>query len=239
IIIPYDKTVKNKDKITAILIKEDGTRETVGGVYDNLTKTVKFLTNEPGKFAIEEGTKEFEDIAKHKWAREAIESMAVKGVIDGKDNNQFDPSANITRAEFSALISRSLKYNEASNNKVPFTDIDSAKWYYGSIVSVYENGLINGRAEEIFDPEGSITREEMAKIIGKVLENNYYKEQDKEELNKFEDNTSISPWAEKGTATATYNGIINGDNGNFKPRKNATRAETAVMLYRLYELIMD
>lgn len=239
ITILYDKTVKNKNKITTTLIREDGTKESIGGVYDNLTKTVKFLTNKPGKFVIEKGIKEFKDIAKHKWAQEAIESMAVKGVINGKNNNQFDPSANITRAEFSALVSRSLKYNEASNKKVPFTDVDSAKWYYSSIASVYENGLINGRSEEIFDPEGNITREEIAKIIGQILENNYYKKQDKKELNKFKDNASISPWAKKEAAIAAYNDIINGDNGNFKPKENATRAEMAVMLYRLYELIMD
>ena len=61
----------------------------------------------------------------------------------------------------------------------------------------------------------------------------------KKELDKFIDNGSIASWAEEGAAMAAYNGIINGVDGEFKPKTNGTRAETAVMLYRLYGLVMD
>ena len=237
--LPYDKKVENSDKITAILIKEDGTKEAIGGVYDEATKTVKFTTNQSGKFIVEEGIKEFKDTVNHKWAEEAIESMAVKGIIGGKSEDKFDPSANITRAEFAALASRMLKLNENTSEDTPFTDVDNSKWYYNSIAAVYENGLINGKSNTTFDPEGNITREEMAKIIGSILENNSYKKQDNEELTKFDDNNFISPWAQEGAAIAVHNGVIGGTDGKFIPKEKATRAETAVMLYRLYELILD
>ena len=153
--------------------------------------------------------------------------------------DKFDPSANITRAEFAALASRMLKLNENTSEDTPFTDVDNSKWYYNSIAAVYENGLINGKSNTTFDPEGNITREEMAKIIGNILENNSYKKQDNEELTKFDDNNFISPWAQEGAAIAVHNGVIGGTDGKFMPKEKATRAETAVMLYRLYELIMD
>ena len=237
--LPYDENIRDKNKVTAILLKEDGTKEVIGGVYDELTKTVKFLTNKPGKFTLEERIKEFKDTEKHQWAEEAIESMAVKGIINGKTDEVFDPSAKITRAEFAALISRMLKYDETSNHEIPFKDVNNNKWYYNSIISVYENGLINGKTATIFDPEGNITREEMAKIVGNILKNNFYKKHDKKELDKFIDNGSIASWAEEGAAMAAYNGIINGIDGEFKPKTNGTRAETAVMLYRLYGFVMD
>lgn len=237
--LPYDKKATNGDKVTAVLIKEDGTKEVVGGVYDEATKTVKFITEQTGKFIVEEGSKEFQDTGKHKWALDAIESMAVKGIINGKSDTTFAPTANITRAEFAALASRMLKLNENSSRDIPFADVDNSKWYYNSVAAVYDNGLINGKSNTTFDPEGNITREEMAKIIGNILENHHYKGQATSELAKFNDKDSVSPWAQNGAAMAVHNGIITGDAGKFNPKSNATRAETAVMLYRLYELVMD
>lgn len=79
----------------------------------------------------------------------------------------------------------------------------------------------------------------MAKIIGNILESNSYKKQDKKELAKFKDKNSIAPWAEETASIAVYNGVIDGSNGKFMPKQNATRAEAAMMLYRLYELIMN
>lgn len=66
-----------------------------------------------------------------------------------------------------------------------------------------------------------------------------YKSQDTEVLEQFTDVDSISKWAKEGSAIAVYNKLINGDNGKFMPNKDATRAETATILYRLYGLIMD
>lgn len=237
--LPYDKKVVSKDKVTVVLIKEDGTKESVGGVYDEATKTVKFTTNQSGKFIVEEGAKEFKDTSKHKWAEEAIESMAVKGIIDGKSQDKFAPKDNITRAEFAALASRMLKYNEETEKQLPFKDVKKDKWYYNSVSAVYENGLMEGKSDKGFDPEGNITREEMAKIIGGILEKNSYKKQDKKELAKFKDKDSVAPWAQEAAAIAVHNGVIDGSNGKFKPKSNATRAEAAVMLYRLYELILN
>lgn len=236
--LPYGENVRNKNNITAILIKEDGTREAMGGIYDASTKTIKFLTNRLGKFTVEERTREFKDIGSYKWAEAAIESMAVKGIINGRTEEQFVPSDNITRAEFAALISRMLKYNENIDGGIPFKDVSLDKWYYSSIVAVYRNGLMEGKAEDVFDPEGHITREEMAKIIGSILEDNFYKKQEIKELDKFLDKDQIASWAQDGATMAVENEIIVGDNGKFMPKEKATRAEAAVMLYRLYELVI-
>ena len=55
---------------------------------------------------------------------------------------------------------------------------------------------------------------------------------------KFSDGDSIASWEEEGAGLTVYNEIIKGSDGKFNPKANATRAETTVMLYRLYELIM-
>jgi len=100
------------------------------------------------------------------------------------------------------------------------------------------NGLINGKSTTSFNPNENITREEMSKIIGLILTQSSYKKQDKKSLTNFSDGNIIASWAEEGAAISVYNGVIQGANGKFNPKANATRAEAAVMLFRLYDLII-
>lgn len=237
--ISYDKEVRNADSITVILTDENGNEEIMGGIYDTNTKTVKFLTNKWGKFTVRESINEFRDLSGAEWAKAAIRSLSVKGIMKGKSEDMFAPSDYITRAEFTAIMSRMLKFNENIVQELPFKDVAEDVWYYNSIAAVYGNGLISGKSSESFDPEGNITRQEMAVIIGNMLGNNLNTSQAEGELNKFKDWDSIANWAESSVATATGNGVTVGIDGNFMPNKNTTRAEAAVMVYRLYPLIMN
>lgn len=239
IILPYNITnIRDKGNLTVVLVKEDGTKELIGGLYDSSFNGIKFLTHKLGKFIVEENNTEFKDLSNHKWAAEAVNSMAAKGIIGGRSADEFVPAANITRAEFSALVSRMLKYNEDLDINLPFKDVNIGKWYYKSVSAIYKDGLINGKSIVSFDPDGYITREEMSKIIGEILEKNSYKKQGKSILTKFSDGNTIAPWAEEGAGITVHNKIIKGSSGKFNPKSNATRAETSVMLYRLYELII-
>lgn len=238
IILPYNSSISNKDNLTVVLVEKDKTKSLVGGIYDLSTKSVTFLTHKLGEFRVEENTVEFKDLASYSWAEQAINSMAAKGIIGGKATDKFSPADNITRAEFAALISRMLKYNEDIQGNLTFSDVKADNWFYKPVLTVCMNGLINGKSSTNFDPNGNITREEMSKIIGLVLAQSSYKKQDKKLLTKFSDGSTIASWAEEGAAISIYNGVIQGANDRFNPKANATRAEAAVMLYRLYDLIM-
>ncbi len=238
IIIPYDINGNDKNDLTLVLANEDKTKELIGGVYDSETKCMKFITHKSGEFKVETNKAEFKDLSNYEWADEAVNSMAAKGIIGGRTSEEFVPASNITRAEFSALISRMMKYNDDLDINLPFKDVNTDKWYFKSVGAVYRNDLINGKSPVSFDPDGYITREEMSKIIGAILDKNLYKTQDKSVLMKFSDVDSISAWAEQGAGLTAYNEVIKGSDGRFNPKANATRAETAVMLYRLYDLII-
>ncbi|SHK22549.1 S-layer homology domain-containing protein [Tepidibacter formicigenes] len=237
--IPYKGDIKNKENITVFYINDNKNLEPMGGVYDSETKTVKFITNHFSKYFAKEYTKSFSDLENTKWAKDAVEIMAAKGIVNGKENNKFSPNDNITRAEFAALITRMLKCVDC-DSEIPFEDVNKNDWYYKSIASAYSNGLINGKGDTVFDPNGDITREEMSKIIASVLERKGYKRAKIEELNVFKDKEKIASWAKEGVATSVREGIINGiDEKSFVPKQKATRAQAAVMLYRLYNSIMN
>ena len=105
------------------------------------------------------------------------------------------------------------------------------------MLKILEKGYINGKSKNTFDPNGNITREEIAKIIGEIAKD-YDVKIEKESLNKFNDNGKISPWAKEGAEISNSLGIIKGSDGMFNPKNNGTRAEVVTMLFRLYEILL-
>lgn len=238
--IPYNGSAEDGDKITVFLLKDDGTIEAVGGLYDPATNWIKFITNHFSKYFAKPSIKEFDDMTSYIWAKEAISIMAGKGFIKGRNGEVFDPGANITRAEFAAIVVRMLKYESLDREVIPFKDVKKDDWYYGVISAAYQNNLINGKSNEIFDPNGNITRQEIAKIIANVLNVKAYKQVDKDELEMFIDKGDIANWAENAVALTAKLGIVKGmENATFAPAENANRAQAAVMLYRLYKVLMS
>jgi len=237
--LPYTKEIKVQSNIGVLQIGNEGDKEELGGAYDSTDNIIKFITMNTGRFIPQEGYKEFEDIRGNDIIGEAVRSLSSKGIIKGRTEKEYAPNENITRGEFAVLISRMMKYDEEGNKELPFKDVSKDKWYYKSVCAVYGEGLIDGKTKEIFEPQANITNEEMAKIIGNILKNNFYREQKEEEI-KYTDADEISDWARKGVAIGKYNGIFEGlDENSFNPKEKATRGNTAVMLYRLYELILN
>ncbi|WP_165000371.1 S-layer homology domain-containing protein, partial [Anaerophilus nitritogenes] len=96
----------------------------------------------------------------------------------------------------------------------------------------------SGRSATVFDPNGNITREEMATIIGKVLTQKGKEKANVNELERFSDKINIAPWADENVSLCVKEKIINGMPDNtLMPKQNANRAQGAVMLYKLYQSI--
>lgn len=237
--IPYAGTPQNAGAVTVFLLKEDGGVEPVGGLYDPASGTVKFLAAHFSRYFAKESVKQFSDLAEYAWAKEDIETLAGKGVISGKAENLFDPGAAVTRAEFAALVTRMLKYEAPSSTDLPFADVAPDSWYRDAVAAAYGSGLISGRSPGEFDPAGRITRQEMAAIMARVLEQQGYLSAQTGQLDTFSDRAEIAGWAQAAAAMTIREGIIAGmEDGRFAPAENATRAQAAVMLARLYGLVM-
>jgi len=197
---------------------------------------------------VPEGTALFGDIGRFTWAWTAIRQLYIAEVIKGKSETEFDPSGYITRAEFAALLTRLLETNiplDTPTLESIFDDVNSNKWYYKEVMSAFKAGYVNGIGIGEFNPTSNINREQIATILARVLKDRGLEAIDSNEidtiLNQFSDSTTVSPWAKAGSAMIADLGIINGvtmDNKKyFNFKENATRAEVAVMLYRLTELI--
>lgn len=239
--IPYKGEGRDEEKVEVFLLRDDGTIVSMGGEYNKDEGMVTFQTNHFSKYFAKMVGKEnqevFTDLQDYVWAKEAVEDMARKGIIHGRKEGIFDPGAPITRAEFATLVTKILAYDDAG--EIPFSDVPKDAWYYDAVAKAYYNGFISGRNERIFDPEGSITRQEMAVIIGKVLRKKGYTEGESEELTIFKDADGIAAWAKESVALCVNESIMGGmGNETFAPTEKANRAQAAVILYKLYQRMM-
>ncbi|NDL67967.1 S-layer homology domain-containing protein [Anaerotalea alkaliphila] len=215
---------------------EDGAVSPVGGRYRAKAKAVEFFTNHFSTFFVRENRVEFADVPGSHWANQYVNGFAAKGFIQGRDGITFDPEANVTRAEYVAMIARMYKLVGVAEES-PFGDVQPEDWFAGAVAAAHQAGIIRGKSVDSFDPLALITREEAAVVVANALEYAGFAQAKTTELldRKFQDTESIAAWAREAVATAVREGIINGrTQDTFVPKANATRAEAAKMLFQLY-----
>ncbi|MEW8973803.1 MAG: S-layer homology domain-containing protein [Tissierellaceae bacterium] len=232
--LPYEQ-----DGAKSTVIREDSNkkRTNIGGIYDKTNKKMIFTTNENSKYYITNGSVSFRDLQNYKWAEDSINQMSIKGIVKGKAEGIFAPQDNITRAEFATLLVKAVKAIEKDNDS-KFRDVKSDDWYADYVKIASKSNLMSGKGKDIFDPNGNITREELAQAISNVLKSSGYGSNGRDYLKEFKDNDRIAEWAREGFNLAVQFEIINGTDNRLNPSDNATRAETIVMLNRLYKLII-
>ena len=98
--------------------------------------------------------------------RAEIEALAAAGVIDGMTDTTYVPDATMTRAEFAAIIIRALGMEQKPVSV--FEDVPANAWYAGVVGSAYTAGIIQGRSDTEFVPEGTITDVEAAIMLSRA-----------------------------------------------------------------------
>ena len=180
----------------------------------------------------------FDDTDSYPWAKEAIESLYNEGVIKGMGDGSFGCARTVSRADFIVMLMRVLgRENEKFYEN--FSDVTADKYYYNAIGVAKKLGFTDGRGDNIFDPTGEISRQDMAVMVYRVLKSeSLIKPSEPETIEEmFIDAKEISGYAREAVATMSEKGILNGyETGEFKPLGSATRAETAVFMYRIFNM---
>ncbi|WP_186672552.1 NEAT domain-containing protein [Sporosarcina sp. BP05] len=180
----------------------------------------------------------FTDI-KNSFAKTYIESLTSKQIIKGLSATTFAPDAQITRAQFTVILSRALELPK-QEYKGTFSDVTTnMEWAVSEIEAASRAGIANGSGGK-FIPNEPITREQMAAMIIRSIE---YKDASvltgvKNDV-LFTDAKNISAYAKTSVDLAAGLGIISGKEINgkkvFEPKEKATRAHSAKMVYYLLE----
>ena len=172
----------------------------------------------------------FSDVSPDAWYADAVQTVYEKGLFTGTGERTFSPEANMSYAQFLTVLSRFCGDLIAKGDE---------RWYDGYVSWAIGKGLIPAEIRTNFDPEAPITRQDMAAIIGNFLEK--YKP-DYEKLttakSSYADASSISGYAMDGVNACFQAGIMRGKNdNNFSPHATTTRAQVAVTMVRLAQIM--
>ena len=175
----------------------------------------------------------FKDMKTH-WARKEVEFLGGLGIITGDDDGNFRPDDKITRAEFATLTARAIGLSEIPYEN-SYYDVLTDDWYSGWVQTCRTNNLMNGY-DGLFSPQRNITREEIAKTVVSAYNLKSGTQLVGGKSLYFNDIDQISSWAYDYIAEAADKGFVNGVTDElFMPKREATRAEAAVMLKRVYD----
>lgn len=172
-------------------------------------------------FAVDTKTA-FNDTKGH-WAEEAIQTWSNYGLVSGDNSGNFNPNASITRKDLCVILNNLIGLS-ATGHSI-YSDLEQGKYYTESMLALADKGIIKGSNNSI-RPQGLVTREEAAVIIGRA----FSLEVSESETN-FSDKNDISYWARAYVASIAHNKIMQGDTSNrFNPKKLITRAEVIKVL---------
>ncbi|USB32854.1 SwmB domain-containing protein [Paenibacillus sp. YPG26] len=249
--LPADQAVTLNGKMILRTSKNAPTAQTSMLKFDANTRTGSFLpskTSKLGNYTVltasipanivagpATGITLFSDLNTH-WARNDVNELASKLIIDGRSPNLFQPNQSITRSEFAVYIAKGLGLTPVVSSNSQFRDVSPASSSAAYINAAAKAGIITGNTDGTFQPGSPITREQMAIMMVRALSSTGYNvilgTTPSQTLRVFKDSKKIT--YQDFVAKAYQEGIIQGTSTTtFEPKGNATRAQAAVMLKRV------
>ncbi|WP_025681500.1 S-layer homology domain-containing protein [Paenibacillus massiliensis] len=228
--------------------------QNIGGVVDSKKNTVKVPLDRFGYYVVGKVGESYSDIIGHSYAREFLETMYAKGVMNPVDPvNRFGPDIYISRGEFTAMIVKGLQLPLNYSGTKHFDDVSSsltsvsptALYDFRYIETAARAGIVKGSQPRTFGPENPITRQDAAVIIAKALDLKLETNRDKvtKDLTKyFKDASSIDYYAQPSVLAIAKKGFIAGSpidasdpkaGANFNPTALTLRGDAAIIMARV------
>lgn len=228
---PSDLNGADADRLGIYYLNPASNRwEYVGGKVDPQAHTVSARLSHFSRYTVFLSSRTFADVADH-WAKDSVELLAAKGIVDGNDQGEFRPNAAITRGEFAKLLARAVGLPAATPQTSTFSDVTADDWYFPYVEALAKDGIVTGYAGA-FRPNDLVTRQDMMVMVARALGG--AKPSDTSVLGNFSDAGSVSAYAQQDAAAAVAAGLFSGDgDGALRPANHATRAEAATVILRL------
>ncbi|MGG3283278.1 S-layer homology domain-containing protein [Paenibacillus solani] len=224
---------------TRFELKEDGSSEAI--LHRFAAGTVAFISHQV----------HVADVSFH-WSKDAVSDLASRMILNGTrlaeawtDINadqpaaiHFAPNAQVSRAEFAAMIVRALGLDEVQVGVPAFQDVGADDWYNGVITQAVQYGLLQGYEDGRFRPAQGITRQEAMAVMARVMKlagitSAVNEVEAAAVLSLHQDLEELSDWAKPAAAVLLKHGIVLGSGAGLKPLQKLSRGEAAVMLQRL------
>lgn len=171
------------------------------------------------------------------WSHAGIDYVLTNGLFQGVSSYEFEPDEPMTRAMLVTVLWR-LEGKPVPEGVNDFIDVQDNFWYTEAIVWASENGIVKGVGEGCFEPDESITREQMATILYRYASKKGYDTSAAVSLEQYPDWALVNDWSYDALSWATAEGLINGTTFSgdpavyLLPEGEASRAQVATILMR-------
>jgi len=178
----------------------------------------------------------FTDVDQNDWFYDEVKFVFENDLMSGTSETTFEPDSNITRAMLIAGLGRLANIEWSATEA--FSDVSPDDWYSGYVDWAIDIGIVTVYVSGTFDPDKTLTREEMAIAVDNFIKYLDYRMIKSGGVWPFSDQSKVARWAESAVAELRCLGIVEGDQyGNFNPKENTTRAEVAAILMRIKHAI--
>ncbi|MEK3795139.1 endo-1,4-beta-xylanase [Paenibacillus sp. FSL R7-0204] len=236
--IPYTASAAELGSLESILVRSltgNGTwSAVVNSRYDAAKEALLFRTPELGTFAAAFAPPSYTDLGSLSWARQAAFAMAARDILPG--GNSFMPAAPMNRADFTASLVKVLELKAAAEAVAGFSDVQNNAAYSKELAAAKQLGIVTGYAGNTFKPAGVITRQEMMVIAARALKAAGITAEGSGSIASYTDAGQISAYAKDSVTALLKYGVVNGKNNKLAPGDTLSRAEAAVILYRIWKL---
>ena len=179
---------------------------------------------------------EFTDLAGYEWAKESIDLLCEKGIINGRGNTTYAPGENVTREEFLKMLIVALNIKTDYSELTTFSDVEKSSWYSPYVSTAYRRRIVNGVSSSAFGTGMPVRREDAAVIAYRALENINLLNSSIEYDCSFTDADEISQYAYTAVAYMDNNQILSGyEDSSFNASGTVTRAEAAVLIKKIID----
>ena len=164
----------------------------------------------------------YRDVDGGEWYAEAANALRERGIMNGMENDSFGPDRTFTRAQLATVLYR-MAGSPAVSGEDSFTDTDAGMWYSDAILWSEQNGIINGYGDGLYGTEDSTTQEQLAVMLWRdggsyVVEGGGA--------------TEASTYAADAVRWLRAENLVNEAGPSFEPKKPASRAQVADIVYR-------
>lgn len=177
------------------------------------------------------GVSGFQDVGQNDWFASAVRYVTGKSLMNGESTTAFAPNENMSRAMLATVLYRMS--GETAEADSSFRDVSSSAYYAAAVNWASSEGIVNGTGADVFSPNASITREQLAAMLYRYAGEPSVSA----DLSAYTDTVDISPYASKAVEWCVAKGILSGESATrLAPQDTATRAECAAMLQRFAAL---
>lgn len=223
----------------------------LGGVVDSKKNTVTVPFDQFGYYVVGKMVYSFTDVTNHPYARNYMEAIFSKGIMNAANFDDFGADMYTSRGEFARMVVKSLdiplnyELSKPHFDDVPPIINPDALWDYSYIETAARDGLIRGTQPRTFEPNSNLTRADAAVFLARALELKLETDPKKIDaaLQKtFKDFGDIGYYAKASVLAIAKKGYIQGSPVDaadpkkgfvFEPKSNLLRSDAAIIIGKM------